>query len=181
MSEIKLTLPRFDGKPTNDFHLWELRLQAILESKDLWQVMTSNAYVTTTQATSSQVTTTVQGATSQAKSTPQGLLIVTDDQKCKAAAFINNGLGDKPLRVVAGDIKNPQVMLLKLRERYASTKLSTLMSFVAEIHNLRYKNGGMGGYVDRNAALRQLLEAIYAKKPTDLAIIVSLHSMNGKF
>ena len=74
--------------------------------------MTPNAYVTTTQATSSQVTTTVQGATSQATSTPQVLLIVTDDQRRKAAAIIINGLGDKPLRVVAGDIKNPQVMLL---------------------------------------------------------------------
>ena len=120
-----MTLPRFEVKPTNDFHLWELRLQAILESKDLWHVMTPNAYVTTTQATSSQVTTTVQGATSQATSTPQVLLIVTDDQRRKAAAIIINGLGDKPLRVVTGDIKNPQVMLLKLRERYASTKLST--------------------------------------------------------
>ena len=177
MSEIKLTLPRFDGKPTNDFHLWELRLQAILESKDLWHVMTPNAYVTTTQATSSQVTTTVQGATSQATYTPQVLLIVTDAQRRKAAAIIINGLGDKPLRVVAGDIKNPQVMLLKLCERYASTKLSTRMSLTAELHNFRYKNGDMGENVDRYAALLDLLEAMDAKIPTELAIIMFLHSV----
>jgi hypothetical protein len=181
MSEIKLSLPRFDGKPTNDYHLWEIRLQAILESKDLWHVMTSNAHVTAVQGTSSQVTTTVEGATSQVTSTPQGLAIVSDDQKRKAAAIIINGLGDKPLRVVAGDTKNPQVMLAKLRERYASTKLSTRMSLIAELHNLRYKNGDMGEYVDIYAALLDRLEAMNAKIPTELAIIMFLHSMNGKF
>jgi Asp/Glu/hydantoin racemase len=138
-----LSLPRFDGKPTNDYHLWEIRLQAILESKDLWHIMTSNAHVTAVQGTSSQVTTTVEGATSQVTSTSQGLAIVTDDQKRKAAAIIINCLGDKPLRVVAGDTKIPQVILAKLRERYASTKLSTRMSLIAELHNLLYKNGDM--------------------------------------
>ena len=38
MSELKLHLPRFDGKPSSDFTLWQIRLQAILESKSLWHV-----------------------------------------------------------------------------------------------------------------------------------------------
>ena len=55
------------------------------------------------------------------------------------------------------------------------------MSLIAELHNLRYKNGDMGEYVDRYAALLDRLEAMNAKIPTELAIIMFLHSMNGKF
>jgi hypothetical protein len=40
MSEVKLALPIFEGKPSNDFHLWELRFLAILESKDLSMCVT---------------------------------------------------------------------------------------------------------------------------------------------
>jgi gag-polypeptide of LTR copia-type len=172
MSEIKLTLPRFEGKPSNDFHLWELRLQALLESKDLWHVMTS----TTPGGDTSAVTESPDGT-----STTTGLSPITDDQKRKAVAIIINALGDKPLRVVAGDTKNPQFMLTKLRERYASTKLSTRMSLIAELHNMRYKNGDMGEYVDKYTALLDRLEGMNSKVSTELAIIMFLHSMNGKF
>jgi gag-polypeptide of LTR copia-type len=72
-------------------------------------------------------------------------------------------------------------MLAKLRERYASTKLSTRMSLIAELHNLRYKYGDMGGYLDIYAALPDRLKAMNAKIPTELAIIMFLHSMNGNF
>jgi Asp/Glu/hydantoin racemase len=89
------------------------------------------------------VTTTILGRSDATPSTAVGLPAFTDDQKRKETAIIINALGDKPLRVVAGDTKNPQVMLMKLRERYASTKLSTRMSLIAELHNMRYKNGDM--------------------------------------
>jgi hypothetical protein len=113
--------------------------------------------------------------------TTAGLSTATDDQKRKTVAIIINALGDKPLRVIAGDTKNPQVMLMKLRERYASTKLSTRMSLIAELHNIHYKNGDMGEYVDKYTALLDRLDAMNSKVSTELAIMMFLHSMNGKF
>jgi gag-polypeptide of LTR copia-type len=72
-------------------------------------------------------------------------------------------------------------MRTKLRERYASTKQSTRMSLVAELHNMRYRNGDMGEYVDKYTALLDRLEGMNSKVSTELAIIMFLHSMNGKF
>jgi hypothetical protein len=152
MSELKFTLPSFDGKPSSDFHLWQLRLQAILESKSLWYVI---------------------------EPTPTSVASAEDNRK--AAAIIINGLGDKPLRSVSAHTKEPQAMVKRLRERYASTKLSTRMSLMAELQAMRYKTGDMAEYVDKYAALLDRLEAMNAKVPSDLAIIMFLHSMDGKF
>jgi gag-polypeptide of LTR copia-type len=152
MSELKFTLPSFDGKLSSDFHLWQLRLQAILESKSIWYVI---------------------------EPTPTSVSSAEDNRK--AAAIIINGLGDKPLRSVSAHTKEPQTMVKRLREPYASTKLSTLMSLMAELQAMRYKTGDMAEYVDEYAALRDRLEAMNAKVPSDLAIIMFLHLMDGKF
>jgi hypothetical protein len=73
------------------------------------------------------------------------------------------------------------MMVRKLRERYASTKLSTRMSLLAKLHNLCYKSGDMGEYVDECAALLERLTAMEAEITQELAIIMFLNSMNGKF
>jgi gag-polypeptide of LTR copia-type len=108
------------------------------------------------------------------------VLIPTEEQNRKAAAIIINGLGDKPLRVFSNHTKDPQVMLQKLRERYASTKISTRMSLMSELQSLRYKSGDTGENIDRYTGLMDRLESISAKVPEELAIIMFLHSMNGK-
>ena len=164
MSEVKLSLPRFDGKPSSDYHLWQLRLLAILESKDLSVCIKEDS-----------------SATIESMRDGTLVLIPTEEQNRKAAAIIINGLGDKPLRVVSNHTKDPQVMLQKLRERYASTKLSTRMSLMSELQSLRYKSGDMGEYIDRYTGLLDRLESMSAKVPEELAIIMFLHSMNGKF
>jgi hypothetical protein len=73
----------------------------------------------------------------------------TEEEKRKATAIIINGIGDRPLRVVAGYMSNPKLMLQKLRERYASSNLSTRMSLMAELQSLRYKSDDMSHYADR--------------------------------
>jgi gag-polypeptide of LTR copia-type len=105
----------------------------------------------------------------------------TEEEKRKATAIIINGIGDKPLRVVAGYMSNPKLMLQKLRERYASSNLSTRMSLMAELQSLRYKSGDMSDYVDRCSALLDRLESMDSKMPPELAIIMFMHSMNGKY
>jgi hypothetical protein len=173
MSEVKLSLPRFDGKPSSDYHLWQLRLLAILESKDLSVCVKDNS--------SSSIVETNTTETMRDGTPGTLVLLPTEEQNRKAAAIIINGLGDKPLRVVSNYTKDPQVMLQKLRERYASTKLSTRMSLMSELQSLRYKSGDMGEYIDRYTGLLDRLESMAAKVPEELAIIMFLHSMNGKF
>jgi hypothetical protein len=126
MSELKFTLPRFDGKADSDYLQWELRLQAILESRNLWHVIestTSDVTVTTTTVdtqTGTDVTqigtqhgtqTTAGGPTAGTGNTPMSAepsSVSTAEQNRKAAAIIVNGLGEKPLRVVASDTKEPK-------------------------------------------------------------------------
>jgi gag-polypeptide of LTR copia-type len=103
------------------------------------------------------------------------------DEKRKSTAIIINCIGDKPLRVVAGYMSDPKLMLQKLRDRYASSILSTRMSLMAELQALRYKSGDMSDYVDRYAALLDRLESVDSKVPHELAIIMFMHSMNGKY
>jgi gag-polypeptide of LTR copia-type len=99
----------------------------------------------------------------------------------KATAIIINGIGDKPLAVVAGYMSDPKLMHQKLREQYASSNLSTRMSLMAELQALRYKSGDMSDYLDRYAALLDRLEPMDSKVPPELAIIMFMHSMKGKY
>ena len=174
MSELKQHLPRFDGKPSSVFTLWQIRLQAILESKSLWHVFES------TMSSPSEAS----SATHPTTQSPTSTIFViqpTEDEKRKATAIIINGIGDKPLSVVAGYMSDPKLMLQKLRERYASSNLSTRMSLMAELQALRYKSSDMSDYVDRYAAILDRLESMDSKVPPELAIIMFMHSMNGKY
>jgi hypothetical protein len=110
MSELKLHLPRFDGKPSSDFTLWQIRSQAILESQSLWHVFES-----TTSSPSE-----ASSATHPSTQSPTSTIVFiqpTVEEKRKATAVIINGIGDKLLTVVAGYKSDPKLMLQKLRER----------------------------------------------------------------
>jgi gag-polypeptide of LTR copia-type len=52
---------------------------------------------------------------------------------------------------------------------------------MAELQSPRYKSGDMSDFVDRYAALLDLLESMDSKVPPELAIIMFMHSMNGKY
>lgn len=163
MSEHKYTLPKFDGKPTSDFRLWLCRLEAILEDKSILYTIGSDV------------------------STAGAARRVVDDQdkvasdKSKAAAIMVGGLGDKPLRLVVGVRKDPAQMMKKLNERYASSKLTTRMTLMTSLTNMTYKGGDMTEYVDTYASTLDRLEAMDAKVPTELSVIMFLASMKGHF
>jgi gag-polypeptide of LTR copia-type len=146
MSELKQHLLRFDGEPSSDFTLWKIRLQGVLGSKSLWHVF---ELTTSSPSEASSVT----NPTTQPTTFTDFVMQPTEEEKRKATAIIINGIGDKALRIVVGYMSNPKLILQKLRERYASSNLSTLMSLMAELQSLRYKSGDMSDYVDRYAAL----------------------------
>ena len=163
MSEYKNTLPKFDGKPTSDFRLWLCRLEAVLEDKSI-------LYTIEPDVNALHAVTTAVGDPEQ---------IMSD--KSKAAAIIVGGLGDKPLRLVMSVRKQPALMMLKLNERYASSKLTTRMTLMTTLTNMVYRGGDMTEYVDSYASLLDRLEAMDAKIPTELSVIMFLASMKGHF
>jgi hypothetical protein len=98
-----------------------------------------------------------------------------DDQKRIAAVIKINDISDKPLRAGSAYIKDPATVQQKLRERYASTNLSTRMSLMAELQTRGYKSSDLTEFVDKYTALLDRLEAMDENGPSDLAVILSLH------
>ena len=87
---------RFFGKSGEDFHLWEARTEAALESKEVLYVLQSDVLDTETE--------------------------LTNEQKkhiATARAMLIQGIGDRPLRLCLSAKDNPQRMWVRLRERYA--------------------------------------------------------------
>ena len=159
MTDFKLFLPKFDGSKSSDYRLWMCRLEAVLEDQNIAFVL---------QERPSAGSSASDAAYSAA---------------CKkAAAIIINGLADKPLRVVVSHRKDPAKMMEKLNERYASSSFSTRMSLMSELHNMSYvRNADMAEFVDSYTSLLDRLEAMEAKVPEPLAVIMFLHSMRGQF
>ncbi len=204
MSDFKLTLPRFEGNASSDFTLWFVRLEAILESKDLAHTIllpASGASGQQVQSTSIVASAVTAGAgTEQASAQVQGavpgssqlgmdldeqspvILQATQEQKRKAASIIINGLGDKPLRMVKSVAKEPSLMVAKLKERYESTKLSTRLHLMKELQSLRYRRGmDMGEYVDTFASVVERLAAMDAQIDEQWQVSLFLTSVEEQF
>ena len=152
MTDFKYTLPKYDGKVTTDFHLWYTRIQAMLEDKDLYHIINDPNWD--------------QHA---------------EDEKRKVSSIIIQSLADKPLRTVLNHVKNPYVMMQKLRERYASSNMTSRMTLLFQLMNLKYKGGDMGDYVDTYSAILDRLESMDGKLPDELAVVLFLFSMDGRF
>jgi hypothetical protein len=39
VTEERMTIPKFNDNPTDSFHLWKLRMEAIMESRDFYDVV----------------------------------------------------------------------------------------------------------------------------------------------
>jgi gag-polypeptide of LTR copia-type len=164
MSDIKVQLPKFDGKPSSDYGLWLCRLEAILEAKGLAHtIQDSNERAVPAESASTDI---VDAAL----------------QVRKTSSINVNGLADKPLRIVRAHCKYPLKMIQKLNERYASSTLSTRMSLLWQLNGLSYQRGkDMGDFVDSFASILDRLECMGAKIDEDLSVVMLLSSMNGSF
>lgn len=113
--DTKLSVPRFEDKDGQSFHLWKLRVEAVLEMKDCLAL--------------------VQGE-EQVPEDPVEL-VNFNRKKGKARSIIINALGDRPLKAVQKHSANPLQMWEKLTERYAgqttSNKLMTLNETFSKI------------------------------------------------
>jgi hypothetical protein len=110
MPDIKVQMPKFDGKPSSDYGLWLCRLEAILETK--WfahRIQDSDERAVPAESASTDIF----DAALQVR---------------KTSSIIVNGLAEKPLRIVCAYCKYPLKMIQNLNERYSSSTLSTSMS-----------------------------------------------------
>ena len=106
-------LHKFNAKRGEDFNLWSLRFEALLESKNLLDVITSDPLERTTFSQ---------------------LNIESKSQLLKDKSLLVQSLGDKPLRTVAGEKNNPCKMYEKLQDRYATQNKATRVQLQTELY-----------------------------------------------
>jgi gag-polypeptide of LTR copia-type len=166
MSDIKVQLPKFDGKPSSDYGLWLYRLEAILEAKGLAHMIQHSEERAVAVPAESASTDVVDAAL----------------QVRKASSIIVNGLADKPQRIVRAHCKCPLKMIQKLNERYASSTLSTRLSPMWQLNGLSYQRGkDKEDFADSFASIVDRLECMGANFDEDLSMVMLLNSMNGTF
>jgi gag-polypeptide of LTR copia-type len=158
MTDFKPFFPKFDGSKSSDYRLWMCRLEAVLEDQNI-------AFVPHERPSAGSSTSDAAHGTA-----------------CKKAAeIIINGLADKPLRVVVSHRKDTAKMIEKLNDWYASSSFSTRTSLIYELQNISYaRNADMAEFVDSYTSFLDRLEAMEAKVPEPLAVIMFLHSMRGQ-
>lgn len=100
---ISKRLKKFNAKRDEDFMLWSVRLEFILESKELLSTVERDLVGIDKMALSDELKT----------------------KNAKACMILVQSLGYKPLRSVIGEKKNPFLMYKKLKERYATQKTAT--------------------------------------------------------
>jgi hypothetical protein len=164
MSDIKLQLSKFDGKPSSDYGLWLCRLEAILEAKGLAH--------------------TIQDSDEGAVPAESALTDIVDAalQVRKTSSIIVNGLADKPLRIVRAHCKCSLKMIQKFNERYASTTLSTRKSLIWQLNGLSHQRGkDMGDFVDSFAFILDRLECMGVKIDEDVSGVMLLSSKDSSF
>jgi hypothetical protein len=91
MADAKTTLVPFDGKPTSDFMIWELRIIAALKCKGPLHCVDKTYSVSGSPPTR-----------------PPNEL-----ESEKASILIVEALGDRPLRIVSNLTEDPRAMLNK--------------------------------------------------------------------
>ena len=118
----KITLPKFNDGPTDEFSVWLARATSALAA---------------IQALG------IADGTEQPPADNADAAIIADfkSRKCKAIHLLVNSLGDRVLKSLLRHIKDPHVMFTKLQTRYASKTTSTKMSLLSEALQLKLSTG----------------------------------------
>ncbi len=115
-------LPKFQGKPNEDFQLWSIRVIAWLGRKELADVVTGRE---------------VAPVADEGDVAAEEELAAFKIKRRKARAIIATALGDKPLRAIQS-ASMPSEMWVKLRDRYASNTTSNKIAVLTSLMNKRY-------------------------------------------
>jgi gag-polypeptide of LTR copia-type len=144
----KLILPKFHDKSSDSFHLWKLRIEAILDSRNYLDIVTGKESRPADAADDADAATYADVKKRQEQ---------FDKMKVKTVSIIINALGDKPLKTIQMVSKEPTEMWEKLAKRYASKTVNNKLSLLTEAHGKRLsRKGSMADHVGE-------LETLFAK------------------
>ena len=133
-------ISKFNTDRGDDVTLWTLRFGALLESKEVADVILWDVF---------------------ADNDPNTLPNETKKRIARASMLLVQSLGDKPLRIVIGEKKNPYRMYGKLVERYATKNAATRVQLQTALHQMRYSSSKtMSEYIDEMEEIFNRLAAM---------------------
>jgi len=160
--DIVLRVEKFNGRDTEDFALWQMRLMAVLEGRNLSGVVLDTDDIPQDNTSAEYLT--------------------YLDRERKAKAIIITALGNKPLRVIQS-VESPSEMWVKLGDRFAAATTANKIAVLSAFMNKRYESGkDMGEYLADIETLFNKLAAMGMAlvEPMQVAILlVSISSVDS--
>ena len=147
-------IPKFEGKPDEDFIRWLGRLEIMLLSKGLWD---------------------------EANLQVPHELVPNQEQQLKryqAAQWIVNSLGSSPYDVVRAHIRDPFRILQALRDRYASRLPTSKVALLMELSTFKYRGQEMGSFCNDLEAMFNRLSYMGTEKDETERVTTLLAAFN---
>ena len=159
MDEDLKRIVKFNAKHAEDYNLWSMRFEALLESKVLLEVVLRD---TSVELTATEMTSEL------------------NLRMAKARSLLVHSLGDKLLRTVLSEKKDPAKMYEKLNERYAAKSSATRVQLQTELHYMKYsEEKSMSEYIDGMESLLNRLESMDCSLPASMQVAILLASFGN--
>ena len=156
--EETFKLSKFNGK-TDDFSLWSMPMETVLEAKDLFGVVTGE----------------------EVKPDQGAKLIEYQKKVRKARALLINCLGDRPLLAVQSAKDNLPGMWKKLQEGYATSSSASRIQLQKLLHTKKLKpKESMAEFIDSFESVFARLEGMSAKVDENMQIAILLASLSSE-
>ena len=153
----KFSIAKFNARRDEDFDLWCTRVEAYLVSRSVMDVVHVD----------------MSGVTTDKEKVEKGMAI--------ARSIIIQALGDKPLRTVMAEKKNPFLMWKKLQERYATATATTRVQLMTRLHQMSYNTSkSMSEYVDCMESIFNRLEVMECQVQESMKVAILLASFGDK-
>ena len=150
-------LVKFNAKRDEDFDLWRTQLEAHLESRGVMEVVSTNCVGVTTDKE------------------------MVEKKMVTARSIIIQALGDKPLRTVMAEKKNPFVMWNKLCDRYATATATKRVKLQTRLHQMHFTGSkSMSEFVDEMEAIFNRLESMQCEVQETMKVAILLSSFGDK-
>ena len=154
-----LKVTRFLGKK-DDFALWAMRMEAVLEAKGLMGVVDGSA---------------LPPAANNLTAAQE-----YNNMKKKARALLINSLGDRPLRAVQKSKASPKEMWIRLHDRYATSSPASRIQLHMTLHSMKPKpHEDISDFIENFESIFARLAAMGHPVEETTQVAMLLASFNG--
>ena len=158
--EETIKVVKFHGKKDDDFALWMLRMEAVLEVKELMGI--------------------VDGTEGSPEEDDEEALSAFNIKVRKARALLINSLGDRPLRAVQKAKRSPKGMWKKLHDRYATSSSASRIQVHMALHSKKLKpDEVMEDFIDGFESLFERLAAMDYEIEESMKVAMLLSSFDS--